>query len=48
VASSEALDVRYWEMRHASYSNICMAIKIAINLPLCFVGVDFIVGRNLR
>jgi hypothetical protein len=48
VASSEALDVRYRAMHHASYRRICMAIEIASNLPLFFVVVDFIVGHNLR
>jgi hypothetical protein len=48
VASSEALDVRYQAMRHALYRCIRMAIKIASNLPLFFVVVDFIVGHNLR
>jgi hypothetical protein len=33
VASSEALDVLYWEMRPASYHCITMAIEIASNLP---------------
>jgi hypothetical protein len=47
VASSEALDVRYWVMRHASYHRIHMAIEIASNLPF-FVVIDFIVGHNLR
>jgi hypothetical protein len=48
VASSKALIVRYWAMRHASYRRIRMAIKIATNLPLFFVVVNFIVGHNLR
>jgi hypothetical protein len=48
VAFSEALDVRYWVMCLASSRPIRMAIKIASNLPLFFVVVDFIVGHNLR
>jgi hypothetical protein len=48
VASSEALDVRYWAMCHASHRRIRMAIKIASNLPLFFVVLDIIVGHNLR
>jgi hypothetical protein len=48
VASSEALDVRYQAMHHASYRRIRVAIKIASNLSLFFVGVNFIVGHNLR
>jgi hypothetical protein len=48
VASSEALDVRYQAMLHALYRCICMAIKIASNLPLFFVVVNFIVDHNLR
>jgi hypothetical protein len=48
VASSEALDVRYWAMCHELYRHIHMAIKIASDLPLFFVVVDFIVGHNLR
>jgi hypothetical protein len=47
VASSEALDVRYQAMHHASYRHIHMAIKIASDLPLFFVVLDFIVGHNL-
>jgi hypothetical protein len=48
VASSEALDVCYWAMRHASYRHIHMAIKIASNLALFFFVVDFTVGHNLK
>jgi hypothetical protein len=48
VASSETLDVRYRAMHHASHRRICMAIKIASNLPLFFVVMDFIVGHKLR
>jgi hypothetical protein len=48
VASSESLDVRYRVMRHALYRRICMAIKIASNLLLFFVVVNFIVGHNER
>jgi hypothetical protein len=48
VASSEALDVRYWAMHHALYRRICMAIKLASNLPLFSVVVNFIVGQNLQ
>jgi hypothetical protein len=48
VASSEALDVRYQVMCHALYRRIHMAIKIASDLPLFFVVVNFIVGHNLR
>jgi hypothetical protein len=48
VASTEALYVRNWVMRPALYRRIHMAIKIASNLPLFFVVIDFIVGHNLR
>jgi hypothetical protein len=48
MVSTEALDVRYRAMCHASYRRIRMAIKIARNLPLFFVVVDFIVRHNLR
>jgi hypothetical protein len=48
VAYSEALDVRYWEMCHALYRRIRMAIKIASDSLLFFVVIDFIVGHNLR
>jgi hypothetical protein len=48
VASSEALDVRYWAMCHALYRRIHMAIKITSDSPLFFVVLNFIVGRNLR
>jgi hypothetical protein len=48
VASSEALVVSYWVMGPAGYRRIRMAVKIASNLPLFFVVVDFIVGHNLR
>jgi hypothetical protein len=48
VASSEALDVHYRAMHHASCCRICMATKTASNLPLFFVVVDFTVGHNLR
>jgi hypothetical protein len=37
VASSEALDVLHRAMCPASYRRIRMAIKIASNLPSCFV-----------
>jgi hypothetical protein len=47
VASSEALDVCYWAIDHASYRRIHMAIKTGSNLPLFFVVVDFIVGHSL-
>jgi hypothetical protein len=40
VASSEALDVLYREMRPALYRCIAMAIEIAIDLPAFFVAVD--------
>ncbi len=40
VASSEALDVLYREMRPASYRCIAMAIEIAIDSPAFFVAVD--------
>jgi hypothetical protein len=46
VASSEALDVHYWAMCHASHHCIRMAIEIASNLPLFFDVVDFIFGYN--
>jgi hypothetical protein len=48
VASSEALDVCYRVMCPTLYRRIRMAVKIASNLPLFFVIVDLIVGRNLR
>jgi hypothetical protein len=48
VASSEALDVGYREMRHASYCCIRMAIEIASNVPLFFVVGNLIIGHNLR
>jgi hypothetical protein len=48
VASSEALNVCYQVMHHALYRRIHMAIKIASDLPLFFIVVDFIVGHNLR
>jgi hypothetical protein len=48
VASGEALNVRYREMRNTLYCRIRMAIKIASNLPLFFVVIDFNVGHNLR
>jgi hypothetical protein len=48
VASSEALDVGYRAMRHALYRRIRMAIKIASNLSLFFIVINFIVGHNLR
>jgi hypothetical protein len=49
VASSEALDVRYQVMmHHALYRRIRMAIEIAGDLPLFFIVINFIVGRNLR
>jgi hypothetical protein len=40
VASNEALDMLYREMRPASYRCIAMAIEIAIDLPAFFVAVD--------
>jgi hypothetical protein len=46
VASSEALDVRYWVMHHALYCRIRMAIKIASNLPAFCVVVNFIIGHS--
>jgi hypothetical protein len=46
VASSEALDVCYLEMRHAKDRRIHKAIEIASNLPAFFVVVNFIVGHN--
>jgi len=42
VASSEALDVLYLEMRPASYRHIRMAIKIASDLPEFFVVAIFL------
>jgi hypothetical protein len=42
VASSEALDVPHWAMRLAVYRRICMAIKIASNLPTFVVVVDLL------
>jgi hypothetical protein len=46
VASSKAWDVLHWAMHPALYRRICMAIKIASNLPAFFAVVDFIVGHN--
>jgi hypothetical protein len=46
VASSKAWDVLHWAMRPASYHCICMANKIASNLPSFFVVVNFIIGHN--
>jgi hypothetical protein len=42
------LDVRYQAMRHTLYHPIRMAIKIASDLPLFLIVVNFIVGHNLR
>ncbi len=42
VVSSEALDVLHWVMCPASYRRICMAIKIASDLPAIFVVVDLL------
>jgi hypothetical protein len=46
VALHEATDVLHWAMRPALYHRICMAIKIASNLPAFFVIVDFVAGHN--
>jgi hypothetical protein len=46
VASSKAWDVLHWAMCPALYPHICIAIKIASNLPAFFVVVNFIVGHN--
>ena len=42
MASNEALDMLYWEMRPASYRCIAMAIEIAIDLPAFFVAVNLL------
>ena len=47
VASSEALDVLHWVMHPALYRCICMAIKIASDLPAFFIVVDFFVGHTI-
>jgi hypothetical protein len=46
IASIEALDLLYWAMHPTSYCHICMAIKIASDLPTFFDVVDFVVGHN--
>jgi hypothetical protein len=40
VASSEALDVLYREMRPTLYRCITMALEIAIDSPAFFVAID--------
>ena len=47
VASSEALDVLQQAMHPASYRRICMAIKIASNLPALFVVVNLLSPTNI-
>jgi hypothetical protein len=47
VAPSEALDVLYREMLPTSYRRIRMAIKIARDLPECFVVVDSLLPTNI-
>jgi hypothetical protein len=46
VASSEALDVKYWGMHTALYHRISMAIKIASNLPAFVCIIDFVVTHH--
>jgi hypothetical protein len=46
VSLHEATDALHQAMHPALYCRICMAIKIASNLPAFFVIVDFIVGHN--
>jgi hypothetical protein len=46
VALHEATDALCWAMRPVLYPRICMAFKIASNLPAFFVVVDFVVGHN--
>jgi hypothetical protein len=38
VASSKAWDALHWAMHPALYRHICMAIKIASNLPAYFLS----------
>jgi hypothetical protein len=47
VASSEALDVLYWEMRTALYRCIAIAIEIAIDLPAFFVAVNSLLPTTI-
>jgi hypothetical protein len=46
VALSEALDVLHQVMRPASYRCICMAIKIASDLPTFSRCCQFVVAHN--
>jgi hypothetical protein len=48
MALSEALDVLHHQAMHALYHRICMAIKIATDLPAFFIVLDFVVANNLR
>ena len=47
VASSEAPDVIHRAMRPASYRLTRMAIKIASDLPACFVVVDLLLPTKI-
>ncbi len=47
VALSEALDVLQLEMCPVPYCCICMAIKIASDLPALFIVVDYLFAHNL-
>jgi hypothetical protein len=44
VASSEAPDLLYWEMRAVSYRRTTVAINMAIKVGACFVIVSFAVS----
>jgi hypothetical protein len=43
---ASAWDVLHWAMSPVSYRHICMAIKIARDLPAFFVVINLIVGQN--
>jgi hypothetical protein len=47
LAPGEAMDVLYWVMRPAWYRHICMAIKIASNLPAFFVVADLLLPTTI-
>jgi hypothetical protein len=47
VASSEALDVLYWEMHPVLYCRICMAIETASNQLTFFYVIIFLFAHNL-
>jgi hypothetical protein len=47
VALSEALDVLHRVMCPALYRRICMAIKIASNLPSFFIVVNSLLQTNI-